>query len=203
MIIASLLKLPRSTVSVSKANVGQNEPRSDPSRLSGPAIAGIALGCFAILALVSSALLLWCRKTRRRQLPPSIASVTHLNMGPPQKGTPIFEEFSSVYRSQSNGRTGEQSAQRCMDLLDGPSRHASVERNNHESYLLMYKTGAIRSAYEATLRPEDSASFHVLSPPASEVGSQPQSDNVTRFTPTISAALPPLSERDSASRDRW
>jgi len=99
-----------------------------------------------------------------------------------------------VYRSQSNG-TGEQCGTHCMDLLDGQPEPASVERSRYEPYLLMYKTGAVRSAYDPTLRPEDSASFHVRSPPASEVGSQTQSDYVTHFTPTVSTALPPLSER--------
>ena len=106
----------------------------------------------------------------------------------PQKNTPIYEEFSSVYRSPSNG-TREQSTKRGMDLLDGQPEPTSDERSKYEPYLLMYKTGAVRSQYEATLRPEDSASFHVRSPPASEVGSQTQGDHVTRFTPTVS--LPP------------
>ena len=163
---------------------------SSDARLPGPAIAGIVLGCLAMLVLISLALLLWCRKKRRRQ-PPSAAFV---NMDLQQKNTPIYEEFSNVYRSQSNG-TGEQSTKRCMDLLDGHPGPASPERSKFEPYLLMYKTGAVRSTYEATLRPEDSASFHVRSPPASEVGSQTQSDYVTHFTPTISAALPPLSEQ--------
>lgn len=88
-----------------------------------------------------------------------------------------------------------------MDLLDGHSESASAERSQYEPYLLMYKTGAVRSKYEATLRPEDSASFHVRSPPASEVGSQIQSDYITHFTPTVSAALPPLLEQRSASHD--
>lgn len=160
--------------------------------LSGPAIAGIVLGCLAVLVLFSLALLLWWRKKRRR-LPPS-AAFASLNMDLPQKNTPIYEEFSSVYRSQSNG-TVEQSTKRCMDLLDGQPEPVNVERSKFEPYLLMYKTGAVRSAYEATLRPEDSASFHVRSPPASEVGSQIQSDYVTHFTPTASVALPPVSEQ--------
>ena len=100
-----------------------------------------------------------------------------------------------MYRSRSDGtnRTGEQSTKRGMDLLDGQPEPASAERSKYEPYLLMYKTGAVRSTYEDTLRPEDSASFHVRSPPASEVGSQVQSDHVTHFTPTVS--LPPLSEQ--------
>jgi len=90
-----------------------------------------------------------------------------------------------------------------MDLLDGHPEPAGGERSQYEPYLLMYKTGAVRSAYEATLRPEDSASFHVRSPPPSEVGSQTQqtqSEHATHFASTVSAALPPLSERDSAFR---
>ena len=197
-IIASILIRPRSMIS--KANVGdqnQTELPSSSSTLSGPVIAGIVLGCLAILALVGLALVLWYRKKRRRR---STASMANLNMSLQQKSTPIYEEFYSVSRSPSNG-TGEQGGQRCMDLLEGPPESASVERSQYEPYLLMYKTGAVRSRYEATLRPEDSASWHVRSPPASEVGSQVQSDYVTRFTPTVSAALPPLAEHHSSPRD--
>ena len=100
-----------------------------------------------------------------------------------------------MYHSQSTG-IGEQ---RPMDLLDGQPGLESVERSNYDPFLSMYKTGAVRSTYEATLRPEDSASLRVQSPPASEVGSRFQSDHITNFTPTISAALPPLPERYSAS----
>ena len=192
-IIASQLTSPRSEgASPTDASV-QTALSSSPSfdaRLPGPTIAGIVLGCLAVLVLVSLALLLWYRKTRRR-LPPSAA---FMNMDFPQKNAPIYEEFSSVHRSQSNATngTGEQSAKPGMDLLDGQPEPASAERSKYEPYLLMYKTGAVRSTYEDTLRPEDSASFHVRSPPASEVGSQTQSDPVTHFTPTVS--LPPLSE---------
>jgi hypothetical protein len=149
---------------------------------------GIVLGCLAILALVGLTLLLWCHKRRRRKLSPSAAFVTRLNMGPPQKNAPIYEEFSSVYRPQSN----VVGTMRSMDLLDGQPEPASVERSKYEPYILMYKTGAVRSACEATLRPEDSASFCVQSPPPSEVGSQTQRDHTTSFTPTVSAALSPL-----------
>lgn len=195
--IASLLTSPRSIkgdrTSLTDASVQTTSSgSSSDARLSAPAIAGIVLGCLAMLVLASLAVILWWRKKRRR-LPPS-AAFASLNMDLQQKNTPIYEEFSSVYRSQSNG-TGEQSTKRCMDLLDGQPGPASVERSKFEPYLLMYKTGAVRSTYEATLRPEDSASFHVRSPPASEVGSQIQSDYVTHYTPTASVALPPLSER--------
>lgn len=193
--IASQLTSPRSSEGASPTDASvQAAISSNPSfdaRLSGPAIAGIVLGCLAMLVLVSLALLLWCRKKRWR-LPPSAA---FMNMDLQQKNTPIYEEFSSVYRSQSNATngTGEQSATHGMDLLAGQPEPASAERSKYEPYLLMYKTGAVRSTYEDTLRPEDSASFHVRSPPASEVGSQTQSDRVTHVTPTVS--LPPLSER--------
>jgi len=164
--------------------------------LSGPAIAGIVLGCMAILALIGLALLLRSRK-RRRRLPPSAAFIAHLDIRTARKNTPIYEEFSSnVYRPQSTVM-GEQSSERSMeglDLLDGQSELVSAERSKYEPYLSMYKTGAVRSTYEATLRPEDSASLRVRSP-LSEVGSQVQNDRVTYFTPTISAALPPLPER--------
>ncbi len=195
--IASQLTTPRSTEG---GGASLNDPSvqtaltsssSFDARLSGPAIAGIVFGCLAMLVLVILALLLWRRKKRRR-LSPSAAFMASLNMNPPQKNTPIYEEFSSVHRSPSNG-TGEQSTKRDMDLLDGQPEPASGETSKYEPYLLMYKTGAVRSTYEATLRPEDSASFHVQSPPASEVGSQTQGDHVTRFTPTVS--LPPLSGR--------
>lgn len=191
--IASQLTSPRSTdsegASLNDASVqtALTSSSSFDARLSGPAIAGIVLGCLTMLVLAILALLLWNREKRRR-LSPSAAFMAGLNMDLPQKNTPIYEEFSSVYRSPSNG-TREQGTKRDMDLLDGQPEPTSDERSKYEPYLLMYKTGAVRSQYEATLRPEDSASFHVRSPPASDVGSQTQGDHVTRFTPTVS--LPP------------
>jgi len=164
-------------------------------QLSRPAIAGVVFGCLAVLGLTGLALFLWSRK-RRRKLPSSAAFAQDLNMGPPRKKTPIYEEFSSVYRSQSVG-VGDNSPKRSMDgldLLDGQPGLANVERNEYEPYLSMYKTGAVRSAYTATLRPEDSASTRVRSSPPSEVESQTQNDHVTYFTPTISMALPSLPE---------